>query len=185
MNYYPDRVYPETPQFPIGHDDVPWGPDMYTAVAAYIAALTTDMVNFETEGGDLEIGSSKGIAWDSSVRISLSGGEIKFSALQVNTELVVATATLEDVTCSGNVEVGNDVIDLIAIVSIGGTVTMDYFDRVQHMLNQSAEPGDPADNTAVIWVSNGTGYGDAGDVVCKITEGGGTTDFTIADYSAL
>jgi len=64
-------------------------------------------------------------------------------------------------------------------------VTQDHVDRDYHKLNQADEPGDPADDYAVFWLSSGVGYGDIGDFCCKITEGGGTTDFTIMDYSAL
>ena len=181
---YPDNIYPAAPAFPTGHEDVSLGPDLYTAISAYITALVTDMVQFDTDGGNIEIGADKGIKFDGTERIGLTGGEIEFTALQVNTEFVATTAEVDDLTCAGNIEVGNDITSVLTI-SVTGTISFDYFDRGVHVFGQIDEPGDPADNTAVFWVSSGVGYGDVGDFCCKITEGGGTTDFTIADYSAL
>lgn len=50
----------------------------------------------------------------------------------------------------------------------------------------AANPDDPPKDTATIWVSDGTGGGDDGDLMCKITNAAGTTvTGTILDYSAL
>ncbi len=184
MNYYPNRVYPETPQAPIGHEDVPTGPDQYTFVSSYIPAMVIDIVTIVDHSGNYELGATKGIEWDSTVRINLSGGEIKVVAMQINTEFVVDTPTLTTLNITGDLIVANDLI-IDGDIAVTGTVTQDYVARDTHTLTQTAEPGDPADNNAVFWVSNGTGFGDTGDFCCKITEGGGTTDFTISDYTAL
>ena len=52
-------------------------------------------------------------------------------------------------------------------------------------LHQRAEPDDPAENDAVIWLSSGSGTGDVGDLMIKITEGGATENDTIVDFSTL
>jgi len=49
----------------------------------------------------------------------------------------------------------------------------------------SADPADPADGETVQWVSDGTGSGDAGDVMMKINVGGTTKVTTLVDYSGL
>jgi len=180
---YPNNVYPADPDFPISHEDVPLGPDFYTATITYLPALVTDINLFVDHIGNIEIAADKGIEWDGTERIALTGGEIEFTALQVNTELVVDTITVGDLTCTGDLIVGND-LDA-SDITVTGTVTMDFLDRGKHTLSQIAEPGDPADNTAILWLSDSTGAGDEGDLMCKITEGGGTSTFTIADYSAL
>lgn len=184
MTYYPNITYPDDPEFPIGHKDVPIGPDLYTAVSSCIPDLVTDVVRLFDHLGSIELGATEGISWDSSIRINISGGEIKVTALEVETELVVDTPTLTTLNITGDLVISNDLI-IDGDIAVTGTVTQDYVDRGVHTLTQAAEPGDPADNHAVFWISNGTGYGDAGDLCCKITEGGGTTDFTISDYSAL
>ena len=40
---YPNNVYPADPDFPISHEDVPLGPDFYTATITYLPALVTDI----------------------------------------------------------------------------------------------------------------------------------------------
>jgi len=51
---------------------------------------------------------------------------------------------------------------------------------------KSSDPANPAKNNAVIWLSDGTGGGDNGDLMIKITDSGGTTKTaTIIDFSAV
>jgi hypothetical protein len=49
----------------------------------------------------------------------------------------------------------------------------------------SADPADPAAGRFVQWVSDGTGSGDAGDVMIKINVGGTVKTSTLIDFSAL
>jgi hypothetical protein len=49
----------------------------------------------------------------------------------------------------------------------------------------SADPSDPSAGNSVQWVSDGTGSGDAGDVMMKINVGGTTKTITLVDYSAV
>ncbi|KXB08546.1 hypothetical protein AKJ56_00945 [candidate division MSBL1 archaeon SCGC-AAA382N08] len=49
----------------------------------------------------------------------------------------------------------------------------------------SADPSDPDAGHSVQWVSDGTGSGDAGDVMMKINVGGNVKIATIIDYSTL
>lgn len=48
----------------------------------------------------------------------------------------------------------------------------------------SADPADPDEGYAVLWVSDGTDSGDAGDVMMKITAGS-TKTHTLVDFSAV
>lgn len=48
----------------------------------------------------------------------------------------------------------------------------------------TADPADPAPGNSVQWVSDGTGSGDAGDVMVKINVGGTVKTITLVDYSA-
>lgn len=50
---------------------------------------------------------------------------------------------------------------------------------------KSADPDDPDEGKAVIWMSDGTGAGDDGDLMCKITAGGATKTGTLVDFSAI
>lgn len=49
----------------------------------------------------------------------------------------------------------------------------------------SADPDDPSEGESIIWQSDGTGAGDDGDIMIKITAGGVTKTGTLVDFSAL
>ena len=49
------------------------------------------------------------------------------------------------------------------------------------LLERSVDPADPPEGHAVIWMSDGTGSGDDGDIMLKITAGGATAVATIVD----
>lgn len=49
---------------------------------------------------------------------------------------------------------------------------------------QSSDPADPAEGEAVLWQSDGSGFGDDGDIVIKVTAGGTTKTVTLIDFSA-
>lgn len=53
------------------------------------------------------------------------------------------------------------------------------------MTQQAADPDDPAEGKSVIWMSDGTGAGDAGDIMVKITSGATTKTTTLIDFSTL
>jgi len=49
----------------------------------------------------------------------------------------------------------------------------------------SADPSDPDEGSAVLWMSDGTGSGDDGDIMLKITAGGSTKTTTLVDFSTI
>ena len=49
---------------------------------------------------------------------------------------------------------------------------------------KSSDPSDPAEGHSVLWMSDGTGTGDDGDILIKITAGGVTKTVTLVDFSA-
>ena len=49
----------------------------------------------------------------------------------------------------------------------------------------SSDPSDPDEGSYVTWMSDGTGAGDDGDIMMKITAGGSTKTTTLVDFSAL
>ena len=53
------------------------------------------------------------------------------------------------------------------------------------LVDSSSDPSDPASGQSIMWQSDGTGSGDDGDIMMKITDSGGTTKtVTLVDYSA-
>lgn len=49
----------------------------------------------------------------------------------------------------------------------------------------SSDPSDPSEGQSVLWQSDGTGSGDDGDIMVKITAGGVTKTATLIDFSAV
>lgn len=49
----------------------------------------------------------------------------------------------------------------------------------------STDPVDPDEGQSVLWQSDGTGTGDDGDIMMKITAGGVTKTVTLVDFSAV
>lgn len=49
----------------------------------------------------------------------------------------------------------------------------------------NADPPDPDEGEWVMWMSDGSGSGDDGDVLLKITAGGTTKTATLVDFSAV
>ncbi len=78
------------------------------------------------------------------------------------------------VTVPGDVE--EPEVKLLAHVEIS-------YSLKQHAM--SADPADPEDGQSVQWVSDGSGSGDAGDVMMKINVGGTVKTTTLVDFSAL
>ena len=73
-------------------------------------------------------------------------------------------------------------------VGIGGVSAPDTTLHVAGGYTQeplSSDPSDPDAGNSVQWVSDGTGTGDAGDVIMKINVGGTTKTVTLIDYSTL
>ena len=48
---------------------------------------------------------------------------------------------------------------------------------------QSTDPADPDEGDSIMWHSDGTESGDAGDIMMKVTSGGVTITVTIVDFS--
>jgi len=55
--------------------------------------------------------------------------------------------------------------------------------NADHLLPKITEPSDPDEDNSVIWMSNGYGVGDEGDIMVKINVGGVTKYATLVDYS--
>ena len=65
---------------------------------------------------------------------------------------------------------------------------VDYvqIDAALSMPERGTDPAKPANGNCIIWMSDGTGLGDDGDVICGITDGGGTSKYTIfANFSDI
>lgn len=64
----------------------------------------------------------------------------------------------------------------------GEIETTSWLDALR-LKERSTDPSDPAEGQSIIWQSDGTGAGDDGDIMMKITAGGATKTITIVDFS--
>ena len=55
--------------------------------------------------------------------------------------------------------------------------------NADHIWVAIAEPDNPAEGTAIPWMSNGTGLGDEGDIMVKVNVGGTVKYCTLCDFS--
>lgn len=74
----------------------------------------------------------------------------------------------------GNLKIGSGTPD--TRLHVDGAITQNPL---------SADPPDPAAGNSVQWVSDGTGSGDAGDVMMKINVGGTVKTVTLIDFSEV
>jgi hypothetical protein len=62
----------------------------------------------------------------------------------------------------------------------GGTMSGDIT-----FAERSSDPSNPSEGQWVCWMSDGTGSGDDGDILCKVTAAAATKTWTMADFSAI
>jgi len=177
-------TYPTLTDYIESHREFHPDQDAYDDITEAIVGLLADIGTVCDLYGSIELGATKGIYWSGFQGIGISGGEIQFTDLDVTSELIVDDCILNTATVTGDVLVVNDASGA-ASFTVSGSVTQDVVERDSFTFSIAAEPGDPAEDTAIIWLSNGTGYGDLGDLCAKITEAAATTSFTLTDYSGL
>ena len=68
-------------------------------------------------------------------------------------------------------------------IGIGGDHGYIFKDKYFKGLERSSDPPQPSEGQWVLWMSDGTGKGDDGDVMIASTAGGTTTYGTIFDHS--
>lgn len=103
--------------------------------------------------------------------ITATGGHLSFlSGDNLGSFLLNATAAVGTEKLRVNGSQYND-----------GTASLDAL----ILREKSADPADPAEGQSVIWQADGTGAGDDGDLMAKITAGGVTKTTTLIDFSGI
>jgi hypothetical protein len=86
------------------------------------------------------------------------------------------TMFYQDVYSTGDTRIGGGIY-------VGGTGTDPDANTIE-FAERTSEPGKPAEGNAVLWMTNGAGIGDDGDVILGVTAGGSTKYTIIHDHSA-
>jgi len=100
---------------------------------------------------------------------------------------VQATATANKQVVIGSAwYTGGILLDGNVTVPDGKTFTAETtYTDILNLKAQSTDPADPPNGETVIWMSDGTGLGDEGDFMMKITVDGVTKTIILVDYSAI
>jgi len=72
----------------------------------------------------------------------------------------------------------------LGINGVGTPATELHINGALTLGEKSSDPSDPSEGQSVLWMSNGNGTGDDGDILMKITAGGVTKTVTLVDFSA-
>jgi hypothetical protein len=118
-------------------------------------------------GGSAQSGvlTNNGADLNSASRLGFSSGDASFQAPDVALRRNAA----------GVIEVDNGTAGQFRDLIVRGLL----------IAEQSSDPADPAEGRSVFWQSDGTGAGDDGDIMVKITAGGVTKTATLIDFSAV
>lgn len=87
---------------------------------------------------------------------------------------------------NGDIRVrGNDIRDNSgnAAITFDGSANT-TINGYLNLKEKSSDPSNPSEGNSVLWMSDGTGTGDDGDILMKITAGGVTKTVTLVDFSA-
>jgi hypothetical protein len=115
------------------------------------------------------LGSANSITWSTTTTITGTVG----TRLSRSANGILSIDTIANGNGLGSLNLTN--------LTASGTVTA--ADLV--LTEKSADPSDPAEGKSVIWQSDGTGAGDDGDIMIKITAGGVTKTTTLVDFSTI
>jgi hypothetical protein len=92
------------------------------------------------------------------------------------------TTSFAELDVSGNADVsGTFEVDGVFTLNSNMFINNGSFSGVE----LSADPSDPSEGHYVLWQSDGTGSGDDGDIMIKITAGAVTKTGTLVDFSTL
>jgi hypothetical protein len=125
-------------------------------------------------------------AGDADVNAIPTGVEVDNSGDKVEITNVAGAAKIVNKTDGGSLELGTEVATDTEQIHIrcetDGELTLPL-GRLK-LLERSADPAEPAEGECIIWMSDGTGKGDDGDILMASKAGGTTLYSIIFDHSA-
>ena len=133
-------------------------------------------ISFRTDENDritIADTGAVGITNDLQVDGEIQQGSVDYGAFEIQTSGQIYAN--DYIVANGGMRVGTSVDPGQGVLSVQRYITQ---------FEQSADPADPAEGSYTLWMSDGTGSGDDGDIMMKITAGGTTKTVTIVDFSA-
>ncbi len=166
--------------------------EMYNRIVDSITDLAAALAGISDGSGNIILGASKAIEWGSVSKMTWASSRIQVDRFEVLDDPLTYTGTLSpalDCNISNDLTMGagasmtltND-LTVVGDITIYGTDEAE-FGANELLLEQVAEPPDPADDKSVMWLSNGTGIGDAGDLMIKIQFGSVVKNKTLIDFA--
>lgn len=181
---YPDNTYPADPDFPEITIQAKFDLNWYNVATAYLADICEALVVIRQDY--IKLSASGTIGWEGDPKISWNGSAVVIEDLEI-TEADCALGTISIgnwIVCADTVTINGGVTLEIALhLGIQGAINVDTVTDSVIELEQIAEPDDPTTTRTVIWLSNGTGSGDAGDLMCKLRYDGVTKTTTLVDFA--
>jgi len=159
---------------------------MYNRIVDAITDMAAVIPVVFDPSGDIKLAASKGIKFGGVTKLSFSTPDVLIDRLEV---LDDPWTTAGAVSPGGDCTVSNDAtLENTRTLALGGNLTItgiidvDVVTGASFTIAQIAEPGDPPDEKAVLWCSNGTGIGDVGDIMVKIQHGSVIKSTTLVDF---
>lgn len=152
-------------------------------------ALLNDAGDITTPGAIVATGAINTIGWGNSGVFLGSANE--YIANDGSGTLTILAATAVVVGNAGNTILGDGTLRELRPhttekISLG-SLSKAFFDVCAaqlRLLERSADPTEPSEGNGVIWMSDGTGKGDDGDILIASRAGGVTKYATLFDHSA-
>lgn len=161
-----------------------------TDVQAWDSALD-DISGLALTDGGIIVGDGSNFVLETgaTARTSLgaaASGDVTASGLTVATDRLLGrdtagTGAIEEIPLQTNLTFSSGYLDLASQISVTVYNVQSYI----QFQEQSSDPGDPPEGQARMWQSDGTGAGDDGDIMIKITAGATTKTVTLVDFSAF
>jgi len=157
----------------------------YNRITNSITDMAAAMASISDNAGSLSLDANKVITWAGIATISWSASKVQVDYLSIESPWEYGSLTV-----SGNYAVLQDftqsastTLTISGAITIVGKVDVETVTGSSITLEQVAEPDDPADDgTTILWCSNGTGVGDAGDIMSK-TKWGTVKTGTVMNFA--
>lgn len=147
----------------------------------FIGGATNVFVGYRAAHGDAQtennnnnvvIGAESAIDMDGATFNIIIGYGVALSADDVDYELNIGD-TIKGTLDQGG---GEGALEIVGTLKVDDAITS---------VERASDPANPAEGEWVIWMSDGTGSGDDGDIMVKITAGATTKTITLIDFSAF